>query len=120
MTARDFVVRGLVPGEGAALRKLRLAALANAPYAFISTVEDEAELTDADFDARLASPEPDATFGVVANGEIVGMARLAAERRAKVRHEASMRSAMSIRPGAGRGRHARWCRPSSTMAGRTG
>lgn len=92
VTGKDFVIRRLVPGEGAGLRRLRRAGLENAPHAFISSVEDEVHLTDADFDERLASLDPDATFGVVSNGELVGMARLVTERRAKISHKAWMRS----------------------------
>lgn len=92
MTTRDtFQVRQLVTGEGAALRRLRRAALANAPLAFSSSPEDEAHLTDADFEARLAPPHPDAVFGVVVGEHLVGTASFIAEKKLKTRHKGSMR-----------------------------
>ncbi len=87
---RDFVVRKLVPGEGAAYRKLRFAALENAPLAFSSSPEDEAHLSDADFEARISLAEPDAVFGVFGSGALVGVATFIAEKRRKTRHKGAM------------------------------
>ncbi|MBT1158912.1 GNAT family N-acetyltransferase [Aminobacter anthyllidis] len=87
---RDFVVRKLVPGEGAAYRRLRLAALENAPLAFSSSPEDEAHLGDADFEARISLAEPDAVFGVFGGAELVGVATFIAEKRRKTRHKGAM------------------------------
>ncbi|MCX8568892.1 MULTISPECIES: GNAT family N-acetyltransferase [Hyphomicrobiales] len=90
MTQREFVVRRLVAGEGAALRRLRMAALENAPLAFSSSPEDEAHLTDADFEARTSLPEPDAVYGVFGGGELVGVATFIGEKRRKTRHKGAM------------------------------
>lgn len=90
VSTRDFTVRQLVPGEGAAYRKLRRAALENAPLAFSSSPEDEAHLSDADFEARISLSEPDAVFGVFGGGELVGVATFIAEKRRKTRHKSAM------------------------------
>ncbi len=87
---KDFVVRRLVPGEGAALGRLRMAALENAPLALSSSPEDEAHLTDADFEARINLPEPDAIYGVFGDGELVGVATFIGEKRRKTRHKGAM------------------------------
>ncbi|MBB6465747.1 ribosomal protein S18 acetylase RimI-like enzyme [Aminobacter lissarensis] len=90
MSSRDFVVRRLMPGEGAAYRKLRFAALENAPLAFSSSPEDEAHLSDVDFEARISLAEPDAVFGVFGSGALVGVATFIAEKRRKTRHKGAM------------------------------
>ncbi|CAN7503482.1 N-acetyltransferase family protein [Aminobacter sp. LjRoot7] len=87
---KDFVVRRLVPGEGAALRRLRMAALEKAPLAFSSSPEDEAHLTDADFEARIGLAEPDAVYGVFGDSEFVGVATFIGEKRRKTRHKGAM------------------------------
>ena len=90
VSSRDFVVRRLMPGEGAAYRKLRFAALETAPLAFSSSPEDEAHLSDADFEARISLAEPDAVFGVFGSGALVGVATFIAEKRRKTRHKGAM------------------------------
>jgi len=90
VAGKDFVVRRLVPGEGAALRRLRMAALENAPLAFSSSPEDEAHLSDADFEARISLAEPDAVYGVFGDGELVGVATFIGEKRRKTRHKGAM------------------------------
>ncbi|MBE1204513.1 GNAT family N-acetyltransferase [Aminobacter carboxidus] len=90
MSSRDFVVRRLMPGEGAAYRKLRFAALENAPLAFSSSPEDEAHLSDVDFEVRISLAEPDAVFGVFGSGALVGVATFIAEKRRKTRHKGAM------------------------------
>ncbi|WP_432286080.1 GNAT family N-acetyltransferase [Aminobacter sp. BA135] len=89
-STRDFIVRRLVPGEGAAFRELRRAALVNAPLAFSSSPEDEAHLTDADFEARISLAEPDAVYGVFGDGELVGVATFIGDKRRKTRHKGAM------------------------------
>ncbi|SUU87720.1 RimJ/RimL family protein N-acetyltransferase [Aminobacter aminovorans] len=90
VSSRNFVVRRLMPGEGAVYRKLRFAALENAPLAFSSSPEDEAHLGDADFEARISLAEPDAVFGVFGSGALVGVATFIAEKRRKTRHKGAM------------------------------
>jgi len=87
---KEFVVRRLVAGEGAALRRLRMAALENAPLAFSSSPEDEAHLIDADFEARTSLSEPDAVYGVFGGGELVGVATFIGEKRRKTQHKGAM------------------------------
>ena len=71
-----IVVRRVRPGEGAALRDVRLAALADAPSAFGSTYAEESLLTSEDWAARAsaASSGPQrATLFAVADDAIVGL-----------------------------------------------
>lgn len=72
----DVTVRRIGPGEGPALARLRLAALAGAPNAFASTYEAEAGRTPADWEERAvaaASGGDRATFLARAGDEPVGL-----------------------------------------------
>lgn len=70
------VVRRIRPGEADALRRVRLAALADSPSAFASTFARESSLTTDDWiDRALAGSEGPAraTFFAVADEDIVGV-----------------------------------------------
>ncbi len=64
-------IRRLVPGDWSALRQVRLAALADAPYAFSSTLEREAGLDERRWRQRIASS---AYFMAWLDGEPTGLA----------------------------------------------
>lgn len=66
-------MRHLGPDDRAVLRSVRLRALADAPSAFGSTVAREEAFTDADWDARLATPGAATFVAVDAGGTPVGM-----------------------------------------------
>jgi GNAT superfamily N-acetyltransferase len=72
-----IVVRRIEAHEGPALKAVRLAALADAPYAFSSTFEGESGRADGEWAQRaaLGADGPDrATFFAVDGGAIVGLA----------------------------------------------
>jgi len=64
-------VRMLMPGDWQALRAARLAALAEAPYAFGSTLERELILDEAHWRGRIAGS---AFFAAWRDGQVIGMA----------------------------------------------
>lgn len=64
-------VRRLVPGEWEHYRAVRLAGLAEAPYAFASSLEREEAFDEAEWRRRLAST---AHFGAWHDGSLVGLA----------------------------------------------
>jgi len=67
----DTVVRQLTAGDWAQLRAARLAALAEAPYAFASTLAREQEFTDEVWRSRAGSGS---SFGAWQGETIVGLA----------------------------------------------
>jgi ribosomal protein S18 acetylase RimI-like enzyme len=67
----DLEVRRLAPADWAALRAARLAALADAPYAFASTMAREQPLTEQDWRDRAGRGR---TFGAWDGDSIVGLA----------------------------------------------
>jgi RimJ/RimL family protein N-acetyltransferase len=69
-------VRRIRPDEGAALKALRLLALADAPDAFAQTLDEVQRSTDSDWAAkahRWATSLTDASFFAVRDADIVGM-----------------------------------------------
>lgn len=73
----SVVVRRIRPGDGAALRAIRLQALRDTPSAFGSTFDHEVAFTDADWTDRASrgADGPDrATFLADAGEEVVGVA----------------------------------------------
>ncbi len=81
-------IRLLQPADAAAFQQLRLAALLDAPEAFMSSHEEE---KDASLDAvaqRIAPAAGRGVFGAFDGDVLVGMVGLAREPRIKVRHKA--------------------------------
>jgi len=90
-------VRMLGPGDAAAFHTLRLEGLRAHPEAFGADAAEEAALAMAAVAARLAPAPPGAVFGAEAEGALVGIAGLAAQRGAKQRHKALLWG-MQVRP----------------------
>lgn len=81
-------IRPLAAPDTPALRDLRLAALAEAPRAFGSSVEEEERL-GLDHFLRLAeADEKHAVLGAFADGRMVGMACVSQYNKLKARHKA--------------------------------
>ena len=81
-------IRLLTESDAPALRELRLAALAQAPRAFGSSLEEEQEWN---LDQYRRWTEPDsrrALFGALVDDRLVGMAGLARHDKRKTRHKA--------------------------------
>jgi ribosomal protein S18 acetylase RimI-like enzyme len=81
-------VRRLVPADAAALRRLRLDALAEAPESFGSSYEEEHTLTLEDIRAWIAPPDDGALFGAFLEDGLAGIAGVSRQRRLKMRHKA--------------------------------
>ncbi|MGI9009358.1 MAG: GNAT family N-acetyltransferase [Streptosporangiaceae bacterium] len=73
MTAGQVVVRQLTPADWAVSRQVRLTALAEAPYAFMSTLAREQAFDELAWQQRLASPAA-ATFLAWVGDEPAGTA----------------------------------------------
>jgi ribosomal protein S18 acetylase RimI-like enzyme len=91
----EFTIRQLTPADAADYRMIRLAALQNAPEAFGSTYEFEAERPMSWWEERLQMP---GAFAAFLDGKIVGMARFVQDSgSAKERHKGSV-YAMYVAP----------------------
>jgi RimJ/RimL family protein N-acetyltransferase len=80
------VVRRLEPADVAAYKAVRLAGLADAPFAFGSSWEEESVQPDSFFLARIDQPLPAAVFGAFADDTLVGTARFTVEAGLRRRH----------------------------------
>lgn len=83
-------IRPLTNADADAFRALRLMALRDTPEAFGSSYQEEVDRPREHFAARAAPPEPSATFGAFADGQLVGTAGLLVSNRLKQRHKAYM------------------------------
>jgi len=83
-----LTVRRLTPADGARLAPLRLAALADAPHAFLSSPEDDMANSPEFVSEMLGDPDQ-AVFAAVTDGDaLAGMAGIYRDRHTKRRHEA--------------------------------
>jgi ribosomal protein S18 acetylase RimI-like enzyme len=83
-------IRVLTTADAAAFRALRIEALRLHPEAFGASVEDAERVDVAGFAAGMPKQAPDAIFGAVAAGVLVGMAGFFAHRPAKLRHKGAI------------------------------
>lgn len=86
-----WVIRPLLASEGELYRPLRLAALRQHPAAFSSDYAEEAQMSAANFAARMPPP-PGALFGGFVRGAngapaLVGIVGLMVQARAKLHHK---------------------------------
>lgn len=80
------LIRRLEPSDLAAYKAVRLAGLADSPFAFGSTWDEEAHQPDSFFLARIEAPPPHAVFGAFIGGEMAGTARFTVEAGIRRRH----------------------------------
>lgn len=81
-------VRTLQPDDAAEYQALRLQGLSEAPTAFASSYEEEADTPLADIALRLQPKTTGAIFGAFVDGRLAGLAGLERESMAKLRHKA--------------------------------
>lgn len=84
----DTQIRCLTPDDAPALLALRLEALAQAPFAFGSSPEEDRSLGLDAFRRRATPDENGAIFGAFAGDRLAGMAGLARHQGSKRRHKA--------------------------------
>ncbi len=77
--------RRLRADDAPAYQAIRLQSLRTDPLAFRSTIEEESQLSSADFAKRLANEE-NVTIGAFVHDELVGIGTLLRETRTTVRH----------------------------------
>ncbi len=87
-----MTIRRLVPSDVAAYRALMIEAYDRHPDAFTSSASERAALPLSWWQARLAEDDASAetVFGAFDDDRLVGVAGLAFETRAKVRHKATL------------------------------
>ena len=81
------MIRPLTKADAAALRALRLEGLREAPEAFSAAYEDEVQLSDEDFAARIPDVPPSAIFGAFKDQALVAMTGLLVHTGRKERHK---------------------------------
>lgn len=94
-----IAVRRLEPGDAAAWKALRLAALRECPAAFSASLDDECTTPLASIAARMAPDSGRNYFGAFDGDQLVGVVAMAREDAAKLRHKAFIR-AMYVDPAA--------------------
>ncbi|WP_293854620.1 GNAT family N-acetyltransferase [uncultured Alsobacter sp.] len=82
----EAIVRRLEPADVTAYRTVRLAGLADSPFAFGSSWDEESVQPDAFFLARIEEPVPAAVFGAFVGGTMAGTARFTVESGIRRRH----------------------------------
>ena len=83
-----MVIRELDAADAAAFQMVRLAALAECPTAFASSVEEERDVPLATIGQRLTPRTDRCVFGAFRDGELIGLAGLARETPRKLAHKA--------------------------------
>ncbi|WP_186578567.1 GNAT family N-acetyltransferase [Aquibacillus kalidii] len=92
-----FTTRVLTPSDGESYLQLRLQALQKNPEAFASSYEEEKEQLPDKYVTRFQANSGSVTFGVLNNGELVGVVTLVKERLIKLQHRANV-VAMYVSP----------------------
>jgi RimJ/RimL family protein N-acetyltransferase len=90
LRSSDLAIRRLVPEDAAAYRALRLRGLQEHPDAFTSSRAEDSEMPLSTTEQRLAPASRDWVFGAFVANELVAVAGLSREPRAKNRHKASV------------------------------
>lgn len=85
-----FELRVLGAADALAYRDLRLQALREHPEAFLSSEDEEAGLSLADWQARLAPNAQKLSLGAFTSQQLVGTATLLRGSRSKVKHKADV------------------------------
>jgi RimJ/RimL family protein N-acetyltransferase len=83
------VIRPLLPSDAALYRDIRLEGLRLHPEAFGASYEDEVQLTEAEFAARIPAA-PDAIFGAFTADALVGVVGFHARTASKQTHRADV------------------------------
>lgn len=82
-----MLIRPLTPADTPSFKALRLAALQAAPTGAASSYEEEKDLSDADFSARLVVAPDRAVFGAFDGDRLVGIAGMRREAMRKFQHK---------------------------------
>jgi RimJ/RimL family protein N-acetyltransferase len=84
------VIRPLLPLDAALYRDIRLEGLRLHPEAFGASYDDEVQLTEAEFAARIPAAPPDAIFGAFIADALVGVVGFHARFASKQTHRADV------------------------------